>query len=159
MARGFGYVPLIPIDGLKFRLEENKKIQVICVGPVVDIYGRFAASKLKRLMEIYPGRLCSIPEYTVLPPEVNAGADFALMPSRDEPFGLVAVEFGRQGALGIGSRLGGLALMPGWVSDRNCPPSSILLIVLSLSSGSGTLSSPTQRHICSHSSSERSSSL
>jgi len=35
------------------------------------------------------------------------------MPSRDEPFGLVAVEFGRKGALGVGSRLGGLGLMPG----------------------------------------------
>lgn len=67
-------------------------------------------------MELYPGRVCSIPKYTILPREVNAGADFALMPSRDEPFGLVAVEFGRQGALGIGSRLGGLGLMPGWVS-------------------------------------------
>lgn len=32
----------------------------------------------------------------------------------DEPFGLVAVEFGRKGALGVGSRLGGLGLMPGW---------------------------------------------
>ena len=36
------------------------------------------------------------------------------MPSRDEPFGLVAVEFGRKGALCIGSRVGGLGSMPGW---------------------------------------------
>lgn len=36
------------------------------------------------------------------------------MPSRDEPFGLVAVEFGRKGALGVGSRVGGLGTMPGW---------------------------------------------
>ena len=39
------------------------------------------------------------------------------IPSRDEPFSLVAVEFGRKGALGVGSRLGGLGLMPGWVSE------------------------------------------
>lgn len=32
----------------------------------------------------------------------------------DEPFGLVAVEFGRKGALGVGSRVGGLGNMPGW---------------------------------------------
>ncbi|KAF8825486.1 hypothetical protein HHX47_DHR6000210 [Lentinula edodes] len=37
-----------------------------------------------------------------------------VMPGLDEPFGLVAVEFGRKGALGVGSRLGGLGLMPGW---------------------------------------------
>ena len=58
--------------------------------------------------------------FTALPPYLFSGADFALIPSRDEPFGLVglivAVEFGRKGALGVGSRLGGLGLMPGWVS-------------------------------------------
>jgi alpha-1,3-glucan synthase len=58
----------------------------------------------------------SKPEFTALPPYLFSGADFALIPSRDEPFGLVAVEFGRKGALGVGSRLGGLGLMPGWVS-------------------------------------------
>jgi alpha-1,3-glucan synthase len=73
--------------------------------------------KLDRLMGLYPRRVCSIPRFTSIPPEINMGADFALIPSRDEPFGLVAVEFGRQGALGIGSRLGGLGLMPGWVSS------------------------------------------
>ena len=36
------------------------------------------------------------------------------MPSRDEPFGLVAVEFGRKGALCVGARVGGLGQMPGW---------------------------------------------
>ena len=32
----------------------------------------------------------------------------------DEPFGPVAVEFGRKGDLGVGSQLGGVT--PGWVS-------------------------------------------
>jgi len=82
---------------------------------VIDLYGRFAAEKLARLMEIYPERVYSKPEFTALPPYLFSGADFALIPSRDEPFGLVAVEFGRKGALGVGSRLGGLGLMPGWV--------------------------------------------
>lgn len=66
-------------------------------------------------MEMYPDCVYSKPEFTALPPYLFSGADFALIPSRDEPFGLVAVEFGRKGALGVGSRLGGLGLMPGWV--------------------------------------------
>lgn len=71
-------------------------------------------------MELYPDRVFSKPEFTALPPYLFSGADFALIPSRDEPFGLVAVEFGRKGALGVGSRLGGLGLMPGWVRDIIC---------------------------------------
>jgi alpha-1,3-glucan synthase len=95
-------------------LEKNPKAQLICVGPVIDLHGKFAALKLQRLMEIYPDRVCSKPEFTVLPPYIFSGAEFALIPSRDEPFGLVAVEFGRKGALGVGSRVGGLGSMPGW---------------------------------------------
>lgn len=95
-------------------LERHPKIQLICVGPVIDLYGKFAALKLKRMMERYPGRVCSKPEFTVLPPYIFSGAEFALIPSRDEPFGLVAVEFGRKGALGVGARVGGLGQMPGW---------------------------------------------
>ncbi|TDL24794.1 glycoside hydrolase family 13/glycosyltransferase family 5 protein [Rickenella mellea] len=101
-------------DVMPSLLEKKPSIQVICVGPVIDLYGRFAAEKLARLMEMYPDRVFSKPEFTALPPYLFSGADFALIPSRDEPFGLVAVEFGRKGALGVGSRLGGLGLMPGW---------------------------------------------
>ena len=100
------------------RLEKYPTIQLIAVGPVIDLYGKFAAEKLARLMELYPDRVYSKPEFTALPPYLFSGADFALIPSRDEPFGLVAVEFGRKGALGVGSRLGGLGLMPGWVGFR-----------------------------------------
>ncbi|KAG8960978.1 Cell wall alpha-1,3-glucan synthase ags1 [Tulasnella sp. 425] len=39
-------------------------------------------------------RVNSEPEFTALRPFVFSGADFALIPSRDEPFKLVAVEFG-----------------------------------------------------------------
>jgi alpha-1,3-glucan synthase len=102
--------PLIPFTTVDFhRLEKRKSIQLIAVGPVIDLYGRFAAEKLARLMELFPGRV-SKPEFTALPPYIFSGADFALIPSRDEPFGLVAVEFGRKGALGVGSQLGGLGL-------------------------------------------------
>jgi alpha-1,3-glucan synthase len=65
-------------------------------------------------MNQYPGRVYAKPEFVGLPPFVFSGAEFALMPSRDEPFGLVAVEFGRKGALCIGSRVGGFGHMPGW---------------------------------------------
>ncbi|PYH83359.1 alpha-1,3-glucan synthase [Aspergillus uvarum CBS 121591] len=95
-------------------LDAHPKVQLICIGPVIDLYGRFAALKLNRLMELYPDRVYSKPEFTALPPFIFSGAEFALIPSRDEPFGLVAVEFGRKGALGVGSRVGGLGQMPGW---------------------------------------------
>jgi alpha-1,3-glucan synthase len=65
-------------------------------------------------MQKYPDRVFSKPEFTALPSYIFSGAEFALMPSRDEPFGLVAVEFGRKGALCVGSRVGGFGSMPGW---------------------------------------------
>ncbi|PWY70843.1 alpha-1,3 glucan synthase [Aspergillus sclerotioniger CBS 115572] len=95
-------------------IEANPNVQLICVGPVIDLYGKFAALKLDQMMKIYPGRVFSRPEFTSLPPYIFSGAEFALIPSRDEPFGLVAVEFGRKGALGVGARVGGLGQMPGW---------------------------------------------
>lgn len=94
--------------------EARPNVQLICVGPVIDLYGKFAAVKLDRMMKLFPGRVFSKPEFTNLPPYIFSGAEFALIPSRDEPFGLVAVEFGRKGALGIGARVGGLGQMPGW---------------------------------------------
>ncbi|RAK95230.1 alpha-1,3-glucan synthase Ags3 [Aspergillus ibericus CBS 121593] len=95
-------------------LSARPQVQLICVGPIIDLYGRLAAIKLDKIASMFPGRVFSRPEFTVLPPCVFSGADFALIPSRDEPFGLIAVEFGRKGALGIGSRIGGLGQMPGW---------------------------------------------
>lgn len=87
-------------------MERHSHVQLICVGPVIDLYGKFAAIKLERMMKVYPGRVFSNPEFMALPPYVFSGADFALMPSRDEPFGLVAVEFGRKGVLCVGESSG-----------------------------------------------------
>lgn len=92
-------------------LEQYPQVQLLCIGPTIDLYGKFAALKLGRMMEKYPGRVYSKPEFTALPPFIFSGAEFALIPSRDEPFGLVAVEFGRKGALGVGARVGGLGQM------------------------------------------------
>lgn len=78
-------------------LRDNENVQLICVGPVIDLYGKFAALKLQTIAQKFPSRVYSKPEFTALPPFIFSGADFALIPSRDEPFGLVAVEFGRKG--------------------------------------------------------------
>ncbi|EPY51942.1 alpha-1,3-glucan synthase Mok11 [Schizosaccharomyces cryophilus OY26] len=93
---------------------ENYNAQIVVIGPVIDLYGKFAAEKFEALMQKYPRRLFSRPVFTQLPQYIFSGADFALIPSRDEPFGLVAVEFGRKGTLGIGANVGGLGQMPGW---------------------------------------------
>ncbi|KAK0612409.1 putative cell wall alpha-1, 3-glucan synthase [Bombardia bombarda] len=108
-------------------LEKYPTTQLIAVGPVIDLYGKFAALKLAKLMEKYPGRVYSKPEFTALPPYIFSGAEFALIPSRDEPFGLVAVEFGRKGALGVGARVGGLGQMPGfWYTIESTAPQHLM---------------------------------
>lgn len=108
-------------------LEKYPTTQLICVGPTIDLYGRFAALKLQKLVEKYPRRVYSKPEFTALPPYIFSGAEFALIPSRDEPFGLVAVEFGSKGALGVGARVGGLGQMPGfWYTIESTAPSHLL---------------------------------
>ncbi|KAF2402249.1 hypothetical protein EJ06DRAFT_520290 [Trichodelitschia bisporula] len=89
-------------------LKNNDKAQLIYIGSVIDFYGKFAALKLEKIMQLYPGRVFSKPEFTALLPYIFSGAEFALIPSRDELFGLVAVEFGWKGALGVRSRIGGL---------------------------------------------------
>ncbi|KAJ5493285.1 Cell wall alpha-1-3-glucan synthase ags1 [Penicillium diatomitis] len=119
-------------DAMPAVLEARPNVQLICVGPVIDLYGKFAALKLSRCMEIYPGRVFSKPEFTALPPFIFSGAEFALIPSRDEPFGLVAVEFGRKGALGIGARVGGLGQMPGWWYNVESTSTSHLLMQFKL---------------------------
>ncbi|KAJ3372761.1 Cell wall alpha-1,3-glucan synthase ags1, partial [Entophlyctis sp. JEL0112] len=95
-------------------MAEYPNVQVVCIGPHIDLYGKFAAIKFEQLMEQYPGRIFSKPKFMEIPESLFFGADFVLIPSRDEPFGLVAVEFGRKGVLGIGSKIGGLGKMPGW---------------------------------------------
>ena len=59
-------------------LEANPQVQLICIGPMIDLYGKFAALKLQKMMEVYPGRVYSKPEFTALPPYIFSGADFAL---------------------------------------------------------------------------------
>lgn len=119
-------------DAMPAVIEARPNVQLICIGPVIDLYGKFAALKLDHMMKVYPGRVFSKPEFTALPPFIFSGAEFALIPSRDEPFGLVAVEFGRKGALGIGARVGGLGQMPGWWYNVESISTSHLLIQFKL---------------------------
>jgi len=95
-------------------------------------------------MELLPDCVYSKPKFTTLSPYLFSGADFALIPSRDEPFSLVTVEFGRKGALGIGSHLGGLSLMSGWVSQL----SNNVFDGLADYPASGSLSNPRRRSTC-----------
>ncbi|CAK47606.1 CAZyme family GH13 [Aspergillus niger] len=126
-------------------LESRPNVQLICVGPVIDLYGKFAALKLDHMMKLYPGRVFSKPEFTALPEYIFSGAEFALIPSRDEPFGLVAVEFGRKGALGIGARVGGLGQMPGWWYNIESTTTSHLLHQFKLAIASALNSKPQVR--------------
>lgn len=95
-------------------LKKHQNTQLICVDPVVDLYGKFAASKLEKLATFYPRRICLKSEVSVVPPFIFGGAELVLIPSREEPFGAMAVEFGRKGALSIGARVWGLGNMRGW---------------------------------------------
>lgn len=132
-------------DVMPVVLEARPNVQLICVGPVIDLYGKFAALKLERMMKLYPGRVFSRPQFTVLPTFIFSGAEFALIPSRDEPFGLVAVEFGRKGALGIGARVGGLGQMPGWWYTVESTTTSHLLKQFKSAIGSALDSKPEVR--------------
>lgn len=40
-------------------LEAHSHVQLLCVGPVIDLYGKFAALKLEKMMAKYPGRVFS----------------------------------------------------------------------------------------------------
>jgi alpha-1,3-glucan synthase len=132
-------------DVLPGVLEAKPTVQLICIGPLIDLYGKFAALKLDRIMKLYPGRVCSKPQFTILPHFIFSGAEFALIPSRDEPFGLVAVEFGRKGALGIGARVGGLGQMPGWWYTVESTTTSHLLKQFKLAIDSALSSKPEIR--------------
>ncbi|CAK9048525.1 unnamed protein product [Durusdinium trenchii] len=93
--------------------------QLILVGPVGDGFGHYAATKLEAMKENgrHAGRLHVHIQFMrdkdVLK-DMKLGADFCLMPSRDEPFGYVDIEFAWHGALLVGAQAGGLGKVPGF---------------------------------------------
>ena len=93
--------------------------QLILVGPVGDGFGHYAANKLEVLKEHgrHAGRLHLHIKFLrdkELLKDMKLGADFCLMPSRDEPFGYVDIEFAWHGALLVGAQAGGLGKVPGF---------------------------------------------
>lgn len=53
-------------------LEKHHNTQLICIGPVVDLYGKFAASTLEKLATRYPGKSCLKSKASVVPPYILA---------------------------------------------------------------------------------------
>ncbi|CAE8642404.1 unnamed protein product [Polarella glacialis] len=93
--------------------------QLVLVGPVGDGFGHYAAAKLRKLKDDgqYAGRIFVDFEFMRDRDALNdmkLGADFCLMPSRDEPFGYVDIEFAWHGALLVGAQAGGLGKVPGF---------------------------------------------
>lgn len=128
-------------------LEKHQNTQLICVGPVVDLYGKFAASKLEKLASLYPGRVCLRSEVSMVPPYIFSGTEFVLIPSREEPFGAVAVEFGRKGALSIGAWVGGLGKMPGWWFTIESTSSEHVINQFKTAIEAALASSPSERAV------------
>eukprot|EP00929_Paragymnodinium_shiwhaense_P027907 TRINITY_DN16274_c0_g3_i1.p1 TRINITY_DN16274_c0_g3~~TRINITY_DN16274_c0_g3_i1.p1 ORF type:complete len:2002 (+),score=497.55 TRINITY_DN16274_c0_g3_i1:86-6091(+) len=97
-------------------LQQHEKAQLIIIGPVGDGFGHYAKKKLNDLAANpdYAGRLYVCCEFTRVPTVFKFAADFCLMPSRDEPFGYVDIEFAWHGALLVGAQAGGLGKVPGF---------------------------------------------
>ena len=95
-------------------LEKHSTAQLICIGPIIDLYGKSAALKLENMSRLYSRRVCYRPDLTAAPSFIYGGAEFVLIPSRDEPSSLVIMESSQDGALSVGARVGGSEIVPGW---------------------------------------------
>merc|ERR1719352_1062806 len=86
------------------------------IGPVGDSYGSYTHMRMEALMQDarFKGRLFAYAGFRTVPSELKLACDFCLMPSRDEPFGYVDIEFAWFGAAIIGVLRGGLAKLPGF---------------------------------------------
>jgi len=103
-------------DVAPWLLSQFPDSQLIVVGPIGDGFGHYAAQKLEALAKEpqHSGQLFVKPEFWKAPPELKLAADFCMMPSRDEPFGYVDIEFAWHGALTVGAQAGGLGKVPGF---------------------------------------------
>lgn len=95
-------------------LSDHPEAQLIVIGPIGDGFGFYAKEKLDALRDSFPGQLYTRFEFWKVPPELMLAADFCLMPSRDEPFGYVDIEFAWHGAVMVGAQAGGLGKVPGF---------------------------------------------
>lgn len=121
------------------RLVDQKNLGIVpdCVGPVLarqpnvrfvilasapsgDAYGEAAEAALFRAAAAWPGSVWFHDGFDqALSKLILAGGDFALIPSRFEPCGLVDYEASLVGTVVIGRRTGGLAKVErcGWLYD------------------------------------------
>ena len=95
-------------DVAEWLLSSYPEAQLLVIGPPADGFGFYAQRKLESLaeQETFRGRLSVHAKFVVVPPCVKWGCDFCLMPSRDEPFGYVDIEFAWRGAIIVGAQAG-----------------------------------------------------
>jgi len=103
-------------DITEWMLTTYKDAQMIMVGPVSDAYGSYARKKMEKLSadDRFKGSLFVHAGFLEVPQDLKLACDFCLMPSRDEPFGYVDIEFAWFGAAIVGSLRGGLGKLPGF---------------------------------------------
>jgi glycosidase/glycogen synthase len=98
-------------------LRSNPKAQIVVGGPIGDRNGSFAALKLQKVAEKFPGRVWNAAGTYIAgaeKEELILATDFFFSPSRFEPCGLADIEMGWMGAVQIGHNTGGLGKMPGF---------------------------------------------
>jgi glycosidase/glycogen synthase len=110
--KGMDYIA----DITEWMLTTHPKAQLIMIGPIGDCYGNYTRMRMQGLMdsEDLRGRLFVHAGFLTVSKEFKLACDFCLMPSRDEPFGYVDIEFAWYGALIVGSFKGGLGKLPGF---------------------------------------------
>jgi glycogen synthase len=103
-------------------LLKHLDLQLIMVGPVGDVFGTYATSKMSTMLRnpLFEGRVFFKPAFYLFTAEMKLGCDFAMMPSRTEPFGFVDIEFAWCGCAVVGSLVGGLGKTPGWYYKVRC---------------------------------------
>eukprot|EP00428_Durinskia_dybowskii_P011071 CAMPEP_0170222166 /NCGR_PEP_ID=MMETSP0116_2-20130129/10775_1 /TAXON_ID=400756 /ORGANISM="Durinskia baltica, Strain CSIRO CS-38" /LENGTH=2201 /DNA_ID=CAMNT_0010472853 /DNA_START=123 /DNA_END=6728 /DNA_ORIENTATION=- len=103
-------------DVAEWMLSKYPNAQLLMIGPVGDCFGSYARAKLETLMHsgLFEGNLFVHADFLIVPPELKLACDFCLMPSREEPFGYVDIEFAWFGASIVGSLKGGLGKLPGF---------------------------------------------
>lgn len=112
--KGMDYIA----DIAEWMVATHPDLQLAIIGPPGDSFGSYCDKKLRRLATnpTYAGRLKLLPVFydiNQVHADVKFAFDFCFMPSRDEPFGYVDIEFGWFGALTVGSITGGLGKVPG----------------------------------------------
>jgi len=111
-------------DVTEWMLESHAKAQLVMIGPVGDSYGSYTRMRMEGLSQDnrFKGRLFAYAGFLAVPADLKLACDFCLMPSRDEPFGYVDIEFAWFGAAVLGSFRGGLGKLPGFyftIMDAN----------------------------------------